>query len=516
MREVGGLLEAKAIHPGRSARAHLLTLARSNAITRVRVDEVLELVGLTSVAGKRVGKFSLGMGQRLGIAAALLGDPGVLLFDEPVNGLDPEGIRWVRTLCKKLAGEGRTVFVSSHLMAEMALTADHLVVIGKGKMIAETSVADFVAGSSRQSVKVRTPAPHQLSDAVTNAGGTVIPDPDGSMTVTGLSAPEVGDLAASIGCCSARTDPRRLTGGCLHGADRRSRRVPRWIMTAVLGDPTPFAIEQPPGRVGLRRAMAAEWTKFWSVRSTMWTLVATAVAVVGLCALGTGTVSPSDIIDDPTRRSLIGIFLGQLIFGVLGVLVMSAEYGTGTIRATLSAVPRRPVVLTAKVLVFGAVAVVVSEVLAFSAFALGQAILSAKNAVGYEGGGRAASPATRGEGSPWRSGPLSPMAPRRWGRRASCGPWSVPVSIWPCSGCWHWDWPPSSGTPPAQYRHSSGSCWSCPSSSRHCPRRISNALARYMPANIGLVMFSTHGVPNRMASAFSPWTGFAYWCSTPW
>lgn len=198
LREVGGLLEAKAIHPGRSARAHLVTLARSNAIARSRVDEVLELVGLTSVAGKRVGKFSLGMGQRLGIAAALLGDPGVLLFDEPVNGLDPEGIRWVRTLCKQLAGEGRTVFVSSHLMAEMALTADHLVVIGKGKMIAETSVADFVARSSSQSVKVRTPAPHQLSDAVTNAGGTVIADPDGSITVTGLSAPEVGDLARAM------------------------------------------------------------------------------------------------------------------------------------------------------------------------------------------------------------------------------------------------------------------------------------------------------------------------------
>ena len=198
LREVGGLLEAKAIHPGRSARAHLLTLARSNAIPRARVDEVLELVGLTSVAGKRAGKFSLGMGQRLGIAAALLGDPSVLLFDEPVNGLDPEGIRWVRGLCKKLASEGRTVFVSSHLMAEMALTADHLVVIGKGKLIAETSVADFVAGSSRQSVKVRTPEPHQLSDALINTGGSVIADPDGSLSVTGLSAPDVGDLAASI------------------------------------------------------------------------------------------------------------------------------------------------------------------------------------------------------------------------------------------------------------------------------------------------------------------------------
>jgi ABC-2 type transport system ATP-binding protein len=199
LREVGGLLEAKAIHPGRSARAHLLALARSNGIARGRVDEVLELVGLASVASKRVGKFSLGMGQRLGIAAALLGDPGVLLFDEPVNGLDPEGIRWVRTLCKRLASEGRTVFVSSHLMAEMALTADHLVVIGRGKMIAETSVADFVAGSSRQSVKVRTLSPQQLSDAMANEGGTVLADPDGSLTVTGLSATEVGDLAAAMG-----------------------------------------------------------------------------------------------------------------------------------------------------------------------------------------------------------------------------------------------------------------------------------------------------------------------------
>ena len=199
LREVGALLEARSIHPGRSARAHLLMLARCNDIPRARVDEVLELVGLTAVAGKRAGKFSLGMGQRLGIAAALLGDPGVLLFDEPVNGLDPEGIRWVRTLCKKLAGEGRTVFVSSHLMAEMALTADHLVVIGKGKMIAETSVSDFVARSSRQSVKVRTPATQPLSDAMTDAGATVISDPDGFLTVTGISAAQVGDLAKEIG-----------------------------------------------------------------------------------------------------------------------------------------------------------------------------------------------------------------------------------------------------------------------------------------------------------------------------
>ena len=198
LHEVGALLEAKAIHPGRSSYNHLLAVAQSNGFGPRRVREVLELVGLEKVASKRAGQYSLGMGQRLGIATALLGDPGILLLDEPVNGLDPEGIIWVRNLLKALAAEGRTVFVSSHLMAEMALTADHLVVIGKGKLIAETSVADFVARSSRQSVKVRTPAPHQLSDAVTNAGGTVIADPDGSMTVTGLSAPEVGDLAAEM------------------------------------------------------------------------------------------------------------------------------------------------------------------------------------------------------------------------------------------------------------------------------------------------------------------------------
>jgi ABC-2 type transport system ATP-binding protein len=199
LREVGALLEAKAIHPGRSARSHLWALARSNAIPRRRVDEVLGLVGLESVANKRVGKFSLGMGQRLGIAAALLGDPGVLLFDEPVNGLDPEGIRWVRTLCKSLAAEGRTVFVSSHLMAEMALTADHLVVIGKGRLIAEMAVTEFVARSSQQSVRVRTPATDHLADAVRQAGGTVVAEPDGAMTVTDMMASTVGDLAASLG-----------------------------------------------------------------------------------------------------------------------------------------------------------------------------------------------------------------------------------------------------------------------------------------------------------------------------
>jgi ABC-2 type transport system ATP-binding protein len=147
--EVGAMLEAKAIHEGRSAYHHLLCLAQSNGIGRKRIDKVLEIVGLTGVANKRVGLFSLGMGQRLGIGAALLGDPGVLIFDEPVNGLDPEGIVWIRNLLRSLASEGRTVFVSSHLMAEMALTADHVIVIGRGRLLAEASIDELIQGSSQ-------------------------------------------------------------------------------------------------------------------------------------------------------------------------------------------------------------------------------------------------------------------------------------------------------------------------------------------------------------------------------
>lgn len=195
LREVGGLLEARAIHPGRSARTHLRSLAIYNDIPVSRVDLVLDHVGLSDVASKRVGKFSLGMGQRLGIAAALLGDPAVILLDEPVNGLDPEGIRWMRTLCKSLAAEGRTVFISSHLMAEMALTADQLVVIGKGRLIAEMSVADFVARSSTKSYLVRVSSPDAFVGAVRAIGGDVVTNADGAMTVTGVDAVAIGDAA---------------------------------------------------------------------------------------------------------------------------------------------------------------------------------------------------------------------------------------------------------------------------------------------------------------------------------
>ena len=195
MHEVGALLDAKAVHGGRSAYNHLLCLAQTNGLPKRRVGEVLELVGLTEVAKKRSKGFSLGMGQRLGIAAALLGDPAILMFDEPVNGLDPEGILWIRNLMKALAAEGRTIFVSSHLMSEMENTADHLLVIGRGRLIADCTVAEFIAANSRQSVRVRTPQPGALATVVAAAGGQVRDDGDGVMVVQGLSVSQVGDLA---------------------------------------------------------------------------------------------------------------------------------------------------------------------------------------------------------------------------------------------------------------------------------------------------------------------------------
>jgi len=224
MREVGALIDAKAVHGGRSAYNHLLCLAQTNNLPKRRVGEVLELVGLTDVARKRTRGFSLGMSQRLGIAGTLLGDPAVLMFDEPVNGLDPEGILWIRNLMKALAAEGRTVFVSSHLMSEMETTADRLIVIGRGSLLADCTMEEFIARSSGQTVRVRTPQPDLLAKAVSEAipeattasattasaatattasaataKPTVTTESDGSLTVHGLTAAQVGDLAFDHG-----------------------------------------------------------------------------------------------------------------------------------------------------------------------------------------------------------------------------------------------------------------------------------------------------------------------------
>jgi ABC-2 type transport system ATP-binding protein len=219
---VGALLEARSLHPGRSARNHLLFLAETQGFPARRADEVLDLVGLRAVARKRVGSFSLGMTQRLGIAAAMLGDPLVLLLDEPVNGLDPEGIRWVRNFMRQLATEGRTVFVSSHLMNEMSVTADHLIVIGRGALIADSTTAEFIQRSSERSVLVRTPDQARLRELIIAAGGAIQPQEaagdgnnagdgtDGavSMIVTGLPAPRIGELAASASVVLHELTPR--------------------------------------------------------------------------------------------------------------------------------------------------------------------------------------------------------------------------------------------------------------------------------------------------------------------
>jgi ABC-2 type transport system ATP-binding protein len=199
LHEVGALLEARAIHTGRSARNHLLAMAATTGIGRRRVDEVIDLVGLHEVAGKRAGKFSLGMGQRLGIASALLGDPATVMLDEPVNGLDPEGILWIRNLLKGLAAEGRTVFVSSHLMSEMAVTAEHLIVVGRGRLIRDVSVAEFIAEASTNSVHVRSPQAAQLRDLLLGAGVSVSSSQAGELDVTGLTTDEIGLRAARAG-----------------------------------------------------------------------------------------------------------------------------------------------------------------------------------------------------------------------------------------------------------------------------------------------------------------------------
>jgi ABC-2 type transport system ATP-binding protein len=211
LHQVGALLDANAIHPGRTAHSHLLSIAQSNGIGQRRVTQVLELTGLAAVAHRRAGGFSLGMRQRLGIATALLGDPPVLIFDEPVNGLDTDGILWIRRLLTSLAIEGRTVFVSSHLMSEIALTADHLVIIGHGRLIADTPTTEFIASNTRADVLVRAPRAGELAGLLTATGATVTPANDGALSITGMDASTIGDLAGANGIVVHELTPRHAS-----------------------------------------------------------------------------------------------------------------------------------------------------------------------------------------------------------------------------------------------------------------------------------------------------------------
>jgi ABC-2 type transport system ATP-binding protein len=211
LHEVGSLLDATAVHGSRTAWFHLLAIARSNGIGRCRVTEVLELTGLDAVAGRRAGGFSLGMKQRLGIAAALLGDPPVLMFDEPASGLDAEGIHWIRQLFMSLAAEGRTVFVSSHLMSEMALTADHLIIIGRGRLLADTPTDRFTESNARRDVLVRSPQAGEFAGLLTARGATVAPEDDGGLAVTGMDGPAIAGLAAAHGIAVHELTPRHAS-----------------------------------------------------------------------------------------------------------------------------------------------------------------------------------------------------------------------------------------------------------------------------------------------------------------
>lgn len=211
MHEVGVMLEARAVHTGRTAAKHLLALAQTHGISRRRVDEVIGMVGLADVARRRAGGFSLGMGQRLGIASALLGDPATLILDEPVNGLDPDGVRWIRGLLRDLAAQGRTVFLSSHLMSEMALTATHLVIVGRGRLIAETTVDEVIAGASPAAVHVRTPQSAALRDALAGTGVTITATAADTIEVTGRTSAEIGAAARAAGLVLHELTPRQVS-----------------------------------------------------------------------------------------------------------------------------------------------------------------------------------------------------------------------------------------------------------------------------------------------------------------
>ena len=304
LRTVGALLEAKTVHPGRTARNHLLFLAQTQGLPARRVEEVLALVGLQAVADKRAGSFSLGMSQRLGVAVAMLGDPQVLLLDEPVNGLDPEGVLWIRNLMKRLAGEGRTILVSSHLMNEMAVTADYLIVIGRGKLITEASTEDVIARSTDKSVRVRTPDADRLADLITAAGGKVVrgapTEGAGLLTVTGLESSRIGELAASGSIVLHELTPlaslegafMELTSGSLEfgvpGQDPVNAAGAGGSPMTTTSSVTPTRGPADPAagrRAGFVNLMHAEWTKIRSVRSTVWTLIVFVVVCIGFTAL---------------------------------------------------------------------------------------------------------------------------------------------------------------------------------------------------------------------------------------
>ncbi len=369
MRHVGALLEAKPFHPTRKARSHLLMLAAANGIPAGRVDEVLRLVGLAEVAGKKPKTFSLGMGQRLGLAGALLGDPHTLILDEPANGLDPQGIQWMRQFLKSLAGQGRSVFVSSHLLSEMALLADELVVIGRGRMITSGPVSQFIDAASHKSVLVHTPQVGELRAVLTGREGvTADLAADGGLVVSGLDASEIGDLAFDHRdpAAPAGAADRHPRGG-VPGRDRGRRGVPGGARAAT---------RAPRGReAGMSDALRYEWTRIRTIRSTWW-LTGSALAIALLISLLLGVVGHHDFSRNGASASDVdgfGPYLvtqfaasGQIpslvgfLVAMIGIFAWGHEYRHGMIRASLTALNSRSALWTAKYVVVGAWVAVVS------------------------------------------------------------------------------------------------------------------------------------------------------------
>ena len=374
LRSVGALLDAGAVHPGRTGRDHLRVAAHSNGIALRRVDEVLGVVGLESVAGRRLKGWSLGMRQRLGIAAALLGDPPVLLFDEPVNGLDLDGVRWVRRLVRELADEGRTVLVSSHLMSEMQQTADQLVVLGR--LLADASIEQVLRGEGRQQVRERTPAPAPLGAALSAAGLVVRPLDGGDLLVEGAGVERVGDLARARRRRARARRGQRQPGAGLPGAHRHERRARRQGPRGRSGGMTMTEVGAVPSAARIAgRAALAKWTRLRTVRTTWWCLLATAVTVVGMATLlGLDVAGDQAAGVERTRpwppataAGELAMLPGQFGLLVLVLLAVTAEYGTGAIGTSLQWTARRRTLLLTRTAVATVVAVVAGVLLVVTA-----------------------------------------------------------------------------------------------------------------------------------------------------
>ena len=350
MTRVGALLDAGAVHPSRSARSHLRWLAQSNGIPRRRADEALDLVGLTSAARRRAGALSLGMRQRLGVAAALLGDPPILILDEPTNGLDPEGILWMRETLRGFAAEGRTVFVSSHLMSELEDTADHLIVIGRGRLLADVSVGELIAAASGSRVEVKTPECHNCDDG---------PRERRRHRDLERARPDHGPGdAGRAGLGGSRRSPGPARRARVEPGDSRGRVFPAHPWT---GEHTSVSIA-----CGLERragppvtaTVLSEWTKLRTQRGTLISLLVMCLLMIGMTALFASqahTDAVSAVTTTSCRYGLAGAVFAQLAAVVAGASLVTAEYASGMIRTTLTATPRRVRVLAAKALVLAAV-----------------------------------------------------------------------------------------------------------------------------------------------------------------